>query len=161
PAAHCEGRNARAAPAENRARRWDFGGRAVQTAVLQLEVPEVQSGPVAQLGARLNGIQEVTGSIPVRSTNSFASLSRRGPDRAQARGDSPSAPRQRARSRSRAQPLAFGSSPAGTLSNHNAALLAWHARSPVRSICNARRTTILAAMTLTIHCLTQPECGSP
>ena len=26
------------------------------------------SGPVAQLGARLNGIQEVTGSIPVRST---------------------------------------------------------------------------------------------
>ena len=25
-------------------------------------------GPVAQLGARLNGIQEVTGSIPVRST---------------------------------------------------------------------------------------------
>ena len=28
-----------------------------------------QSGPVAQLGARLNGIQEVTGSIPVRSTN--------------------------------------------------------------------------------------------
>jgi hypothetical protein len=29
-----------------------------------------KSGPVAQLGARLNGIQEVTGSIPVRSTNS-------------------------------------------------------------------------------------------
>lgn len=27
-----------------------------------------RSGPVAQLGARLNGIQEVTGSIPVRST---------------------------------------------------------------------------------------------
>ena len=27
-------------------------------------------GPVAQLGARLNGIQEVTGSIPVRS-NTF------------------------------------------------------------------------------------------
>src|SRR3954471_18668849 len=26
------------------------------------------NGPVAQLGARLNGIQEVTGSIPVRST---------------------------------------------------------------------------------------------
>src|SRR5262245_28026878 len=25
-------------------------------------------GPVAQLGARLNGIQEVTGSTPVRST---------------------------------------------------------------------------------------------
>jgi hypothetical protein len=32
-----------------------------------------QSGPVAQLGARLNGIQEVTGSIPVRSTNSSSS----------------------------------------------------------------------------------------
>lgn len=28
-----------------------------------------RDGPVAQLGARLNGIQEVTGSIPVRSTN--------------------------------------------------------------------------------------------
>ena len=27
-----------------------------------------KNGPVAQLGARLNGIQEVTGSIPVRST---------------------------------------------------------------------------------------------
>src|SRR6185295_11062546 len=27
-----------------------------------------ECGPVAQLGARLNGIQEVTGSIPVRST---------------------------------------------------------------------------------------------
>jgi hypothetical protein len=26
---------------------------------------------VAQLGARMNGIHEVTGSIPVRSTNSF------------------------------------------------------------------------------------------
>ena len=26
-----------------------------------------EKGPVAQLGARLNGIQEVTGSIPVRS----------------------------------------------------------------------------------------------
>jgi len=27
-------------------------------------------GPVAQLGARMNGIHEVTGSIPVWSTNS-------------------------------------------------------------------------------------------
>jgi hypothetical protein len=35
-----------------------------------------RSGPVAQLGARLNGIQEVTGSIPVRSTNSVATLGR-------------------------------------------------------------------------------------
>ncbi len=33
-------------------------------------------GPVAQLGARLNGIQEVTGSIPVRSTNSLISFGR-------------------------------------------------------------------------------------
>jgi hypothetical protein len=30
--------------------------------------PTDECGPVAQLGARLNGIQEVTGSIPVRST---------------------------------------------------------------------------------------------
>ena len=29
-----------------------------------------QRGPVAQLGARMNGIHEVTGSIPVWSTNS-------------------------------------------------------------------------------------------
>ena len=28
-----------------------------------------QCGPVAQLGARMNGIHEVTGSIPVWSTN--------------------------------------------------------------------------------------------
>jgi hypothetical protein len=33
-----------------------------------MEIRLPQSGPVAQLGARLNGIQEVTGSIPVRST---------------------------------------------------------------------------------------------
>jgi hypothetical protein len=33
-----------------------------------------ECGPVAQLGARLNGIQEVTGSNPVRSTKpSFSS----------------------------------------------------------------------------------------
>ncbi len=34
----------------------------------KLKVPFPPKGPVAQLGARLNGIQEVTGSIPVRST---------------------------------------------------------------------------------------------
>ena len=28
-----------------------------------------KSGPVAQLGARFHGMEEVTGSIPVRSTN--------------------------------------------------------------------------------------------
>ena len=38
---------------------------------------------MAQLGARLNGIQEVTGSIPVRSTISFTSFSQWRPDRAQ------------------------------------------------------------------------------
>jgi hypothetical protein len=37
-----------------------------------VSAPRTQSGPVAQLGARLNGIQEVTGSIPVRSTNHSA-----------------------------------------------------------------------------------------
>ena len=33
------------------------------------------SGPVAQLGARMNGIHEVTGSIPVWSTNFFNRIS--------------------------------------------------------------------------------------
>ncbi len=36
--------------------------------MLGWSVSVLGSGPVAQLGARLNGIQEVTGSIPVRST---------------------------------------------------------------------------------------------
>jgi hypothetical protein len=31
------------------------------------------SGPVAQLGARMNGIHEVAGSTPAWSTNSFFS----------------------------------------------------------------------------------------
>jgi hypothetical protein len=31
-------------------------------------------GPVAQLGARFHGMEEVTGSIPVRSTNPFNNL---------------------------------------------------------------------------------------
>ena len=34
-----------------------------------------KSGPVAQLGARFHGMEEVTGSIPVRSTKSFQALS--------------------------------------------------------------------------------------
>jgi hypothetical protein len=38
-------------------------GRQTPRGVLSL-----QCGPVAQLGARINGIDEVTGSIPVRST---------------------------------------------------------------------------------------------
>jgi hypothetical protein len=31
-------------------------------------------GPVAQLGARFHGMEEVTGSIPVRSTNKINNL---------------------------------------------------------------------------------------
>src|SRR6188508_3520527 len=48
-----------------RSRGFDGG----TTAALESHVRSVPTdGPVAQLGARLNGIQEVTGSIPVRST---------------------------------------------------------------------------------------------
>ncbi len=48
-----------------RSRGFDEG----TTAALESHVRSVPTdGPVAQLGARLNGIQEVTGSIPVRST---------------------------------------------------------------------------------------------
>gem|GEM_PF-3381897 len=32
------------------------------------------SGPVAQLGARFHGMEEVIGSIPIRSTNHFKHL---------------------------------------------------------------------------------------
>ncbi len=35
-----------------------------------------KSGPVAQLGARFHGMEEVIGSIPIRSTNSFNNLRR-------------------------------------------------------------------------------------
>jgi hypothetical protein len=45
-------------------RRAGCAGRAKIACSASLAKP----GPVAQLGARLNGIQEVTGSIPVRST---------------------------------------------------------------------------------------------
>jgi hypothetical protein len=49
-----------------RSRGFDEG----TTAALESRVRSVPTdGPVAQLGARLNGIQEVTGSIPVRSTS--------------------------------------------------------------------------------------------
>ena len=34
----------------------------------------LQSGPVAQLGARFHGMEEVIGSIPIRSTNHFNNL---------------------------------------------------------------------------------------
>src|ERR1700682_3569089 len=33
-----------------------------------------KSGPVAQLGARFHGMEEVIGSIPIRSTNYFNNL---------------------------------------------------------------------------------------
>ena len=38
------------------------------------ESASYKSGPVAQLGARFHGMEEVTGSIPVRSTNYFNNL---------------------------------------------------------------------------------------
>jgi hypothetical protein len=44
-------------------------GRVPARSVLSLSVRLHEDGPVAQLGARLDGIQEVTGSNPVRSTN--------------------------------------------------------------------------------------------
>jgi hypothetical protein len=37
--------------------------------------PDGFIGAVAQLGERLNGIQEVVGSIPISSTNEFKDLS--------------------------------------------------------------------------------------
>ena len=42
----------------------------------KLKVRLPQSGPVAQLGARMNGIHEVTGSIPVRSTISLCNYNK-------------------------------------------------------------------------------------
>jgi hypothetical protein len=35
---------------------------------------EITSGPVAQLGARFHGMEEVVGSIPTRSTKPFSQL---------------------------------------------------------------------------------------
>ena len=37
-------------------------------------LPRVASGPVAQLGARFHGMEEVVGSIPTRSTNLLSGL---------------------------------------------------------------------------------------
>ena len=42
---------------------------------LRVTIEASPSGPVAQLGARMNGIHEVTGSIPVWSTTLSPSLS--------------------------------------------------------------------------------------
>jgi hypothetical protein len=43
-------------------------GLTKRTQGLRIETVLPQSGPVAQLGARFHGMEEVTGSIPVRST---------------------------------------------------------------------------------------------
>jgi hypothetical protein len=37
-------------------------------------MPPTQGGAIAQLGERLNGIQEVVGSIPIGSTNNINDL---------------------------------------------------------------------------------------
>src|ERR1700730_16937785 len=44
--------------------------------VLSARIEEVlpESGPVAQLGARFHGMEEVIGSIPIRSTNYFNNI---------------------------------------------------------------------------------------
>jgi hypothetical protein len=42
---------------------------ALQSARIEGVLPK--SGPVAQLGARFHGMEEVIGSIPIRSTNQF------------------------------------------------------------------------------------------
>jgi hypothetical protein len=39
----------------------------MQSSRIERVLPE--SGPVAQLGARFHGMEEVIGSIPIRSTN--------------------------------------------------------------------------------------------
>ena len=41
---------------------------------LRIEAVLPKSGPVAQLGARFHGMEEVIGSIPIRSTNYFKHL---------------------------------------------------------------------------------------
>ena len=40
------------------------------------KIQKVLCGPVAQLGARFHGMEEVVGSIPTRSTKSFQIFSR-------------------------------------------------------------------------------------
>jgi hypothetical protein len=44
--------------------------KALQSSRIEEVLPE--SGPVAQLGARFHGMEEVIGSIPIRSTNKSA-----------------------------------------------------------------------------------------
>jgi hypothetical protein len=45
-----------------------------RVAELRMELVLPKSGPVAQLGARFHGMEEVTGSIPVRSTKTSCSV---------------------------------------------------------------------------------------
>ena len=49
----------------------------LRSARIERVLPE--SGPVAQLGARFHGMEEVIGSIPIRSTKSFQAFSRSPP----------------------------------------------------------------------------------
>ena len=55
-------------------RRWELEHGLTQTP-RQLKIGEVlpESGPVAQLGARFHGMEEVIGSIPIRSTKHISS----------------------------------------------------------------------------------------
>ena len=56
-------------------RRIEESGRCDRSTVLEVEVNCTNNyGAVAQLGERLNGIQEVVGSIPISSTNKIKDL---------------------------------------------------------------------------------------
>ena len=46
----------------------------VDACLLDGVVPSAKCGPVAQLGARFHGMEEVVGSIPTRSTNILPSI---------------------------------------------------------------------------------------
>jgi hypothetical protein len=48
-------------------------------------------GPVAQLGARFHGMEEVIGSIPIRSTNQTNNLGRSFPESAEPSSNPPPA----------------------------------------------------------------------
>jgi hypothetical protein len=46
------------------------------TCIGRIVIIRIKKGAVAQLGERLNGIQEVVGSIPISSTNYINNLKR-------------------------------------------------------------------------------------
>ena len=56
-----------------------FSGLTIDSAYARIEVLLFlpTSGPVAQLGARFHGMEEVVGSIPTRSTNSLTVIRRK------------------------------------------------------------------------------------